>query len=172
MYRLVFAIGLPIGTFRSSRPSTRYTEDQMVVSVGPYMFHTEPQQAASLRASSGGSASPPTRALRFLPPCQPHSNRSLQVVGVACMTVARDVFSKSFSRLPSNVASRLATMRRAPNKSGRNSSRPAISNEIVVTATSASWLSSPGSRRIEHRKLTTLLCSSWTPFGLPVDPDV
>src|SRR6266403_2614188 len=112
MYRLVFAIGLPIGTFRLSRPSTRYTEDQMVVSVGPYMFHTEPQQAASLLASSGGSASPPTRTLRFLSPCQTHSNRSLQVVGVACITVAREFFSKSFRRLPSNVASRRATMSR------------------------------------------------------------
>src|SRR5207245_8028402 len=42
-----------------SPDSTLCTVDQMVVSVGPYIFHTDPERARSSSARSRGSASPP-----------------------------------------------------------------------------------------------------------------
>src|SRR5947209_6736616 len=64
-------MGVPMGTLRSSRPSIRYPEDQTVVSVGPYIFQTDPQLAASLRSSSGKTASPPTIPFRLRSPVPP-----------------------------------------------------------------------------------------------------
>ena len=61
---------------------------------------------------------------------------------------------------------------RAPTLSGRNSSRPAISKETVVTASSTSLALMPGSRAMEVRKFTTARCVTSTPFGCPVDPEV
>ena len=46
------------------------------------------------------------------------------------------------------------------------------SHVIVVTATSTSVSSKPGSRCIDTRKFTTDPCSIITPFGSPVEPEV
>src|SRR6266704_7223199 len=43
-YMVVLPIGRPMGTRVASPALAWWTEDQIVVSVGPYMFHTEPQQ--------------------------------------------------------------------------------------------------------------------------------
>src|SRR5262249_32696377 len=71
-YAWVLATGLPMSTGRAGgrgvspivtdRPGPsferRWMHDQMVVSVGPYMFHTEPARWTSASASSRGVASP------------------------------------------------------------------------------------------------------------------
>src|SRR5438105_9005344 len=62
-YVLVFPMGRPMGTGPSPTP-TGYTVDQIVVSVGPYMFHTVGLLLDSALASSRGKASPPHRILR------------------------------------------------------------------------------------------------------------
>src|SRR4051812_21714110 len=53
-----------------------WTQDQMVVSVGPYMFQTAPARSTILSARSWRSASPPTSTLRSLLPSQPASSNS------------------------------------------------------------------------------------------------
>src|SRR5256885_16240891 len=97
-----------MGTVRSSRPSTRYNEDHTVVSVGPYIFQTDPQQAASFRASSGETASPPTIAFSLRPPAHPDSSKSCPVVGDASITLAPELLRSLLKSFPSKVASRLA----------------------------------------------------------------
>src|SRR5437660_8387863 len=165
-------MGVPMGTLRSSRPSIRYPEDQTVVSVGPYIFQTEPQLAASLRASSGETASPPTIAFSLRSPVHPASSKSCHVVGVACINVAPELLRRLLSSLPSKVASRLAITRRAPAIRGRNMSGTDRSNEMVVIESRTSLSLIPGSSRIEQRRFARLRCSSCTPFGLPVEPEV
>ncbi len=48
----------------------------------------------------------------------------------------------------------------------------AMSKEIVVTAASFAPLASPGRSCIACRKFTTQPCDTFTPFGLPVEPEV
>src|SRR6185436_20341479 len=104
-YTDVFAMGVPSGIGPAAL-STLCTVDQMVVSVGPYMFHSEPERSRRDRASAGGNASPPHNALNVGPPDQPASIRSRHVDGVACMTVASLARSKSRRRAPSDATSR------------------------------------------------------------------
>src|SRR5262245_22214553 len=105
MYIWVFQIGPPIDSFtrqsRSSSPLTSHTEDQMVVSVGPYTFHTSPTRSTMLPDSSLGSASPPHNPLRSGPPSHPASSSIRHVAGVACITVAPDFLISS----PSTIGS-------------------------------------------------------------------
>ena len=54
----------------SSTSVTSCVADQIVVSVGPYMFHSEPTRGSSFAARSDGRASPPQRAFKP-PPSQP-----------------------------------------------------------------------------------------------------
>src|SRR5689334_14239002 len=86
-YTCVFAIGLPIGTGFVAEVTLQIV-DQIVVSVGPYMFQSEEQRVINSRANSDGSASPPQRTFISLRPAQPCSISILQVAGVACITVA------------------------------------------------------------------------------------
>src|SRR5579862_8639584 len=82
------------------------------------------------------------------------------------------VSNSSRKRLPSATVSRVAITSEAPDVKGRKSSRPAISKDSVVTASSTSVGRIPGSRRMELKKLTTARCWIWTPLGRPVDPEV
>ena len=59
----------------------------MVVSVGPYMFHSERSGSPSFVASSALSASPPTQAFSPGMPSQPDSSSRRQPDGVACIIV-------------------------------------------------------------------------------------
>src|SRR5256885_2047266 len=94
---------------------TRLMADQMVVSVGPYRFHNSPPAARSRSANSPPSASPPHNFLNpVAPPLHPDSNSSLQVAGVACISVALLEESEAANSLPSTAVSRLAMTRRAP----------------------------------------------------------
>src|SRR3546814_2267832 len=62
--------------------STRQQVDQMVVSVGPYMFHVSQPMVIRRCARSSGSASPPTNTRNVGLPCHPASIRIRQVLGV------------------------------------------------------------------------------------------
>ena len=152
--------------------ATRSTVDQIVVSVGPYRFHSSPPPASSGAASSGGSASPPHSIRSPGPPVQPASSSSRHVAGVACSTVAPAWVSRACSSFPSAASVRLAISTRAPTVSGSHSSSPAISNDSVVTATTTSVAVSPGVVAMLARKFSTARCGTATPFGWPVDPDV
>ena len=88
------------------------------------------------------------------------------------MTVAPDVASACRNCRPSAAVSRLAKTTRAPTMRGRKSSNAAMSNDVVVTASSTSFAVNPGSACMEARKLTSDRCVISTPFGRPVDPDV
>src|SRR5712691_8126191 len=99
-------MGRPMKTGPSAEP-TWYTVDQIVVSVGPYMFQTDRLLLTNSLANSRGRASPPHRILRSLLPSHPASTSERQVMGVACMNVAPDVASFSRNRGPSPAVSRL-----------------------------------------------------------------
>ena len=47
-----------------------------------------------------------------------------------------------------------------------------MSNESVVTATTASFAARPGRCAMLRRKFDTARCGTITPFGFPVEPDV
>ncbi len=170
----VLAIGRPMDTVLGSRAarSTRCTVDQIVVSVGPNMFHTGPQLSWRRRPRSVGIASPPQSTVSRRSPGQPASKSIDHVVGVACTTVAAEELISSASRRPSLASSRPATTRRPPATSGPNISSTEMSNDRVVSASSTSSAVSPGSSSIDCRRLTTLVCSTSTPFGTPVEPEV
>src|ERR1700684_2399693 len=82
----VFASGSPNVTASSPNESLSAV-DQIVVSVGPYMFHTAEDRLTNLLARSRSNRSPPQRIVRLAEPVQPDSIRILHVMGVACMTV-------------------------------------------------------------------------------------
>ena len=151
---------------------TRSMVDQTVVSVGPYMFHSSAQRGSSARARSGGRASPPHKTLRFAEPLHPAATSARHSAGVACITVHADSRIRSIRRAGSSVSSRPAITTRPPVASGRNSSRPAMSKESVVTARIVSAAVKPGVRCIDSRKFTIAAWGISTPLGLPVEPDV
>ena len=62
--------------------------DQIVVSVGPYMFHSSEPQSTSCFARPISSASPPQRIFRPSKPDHPVCSNMRHVAGVACMMVA------------------------------------------------------------------------------------
>ena len=152
--------------------STLQAADQIVVSVGPYRFQSDAHRFNNWFASSRSRASPPHRILSRSLPSQPASSSSLHVAGVACITVAPEFANCSDNLAPSAATSRLTSARCAPTLSGRNTSSAAISNDKVVTESSTSCSTSPGSRRIDVKKLTTARCGICTPLDFPVDPEV
>ena len=75
---------------------------------------------------------------------------------------------------PLSVGCRFATADDHPHPvtNGKYSSSPAMSKEIVVTASTTSLAVKPGHRIIEYRKLTNPRCSISTPLGVPLEPEV
>ncbi|CUI68042.1 Uncharacterised protein [Achromobacter xylosoxidans] len=170
-YSWVLAMGWPMTM--SSPGRTCQTLDHTVVSVGPYMFHTDSARASSSSASARGSASPPhSRRLSATARGQPDCSNSCQVVGVACIMVTAWRRIRSSSVWPSRLSCWRAITTLAPLISGRNSSSAAMSKEIVVTASRLSPASQPGAARIDSRKLPSAPWVTSTPLGLPVDPEV
>ncbi len=165
----VLAIGAPIEIGPSP---TSATADQMVVSVGPYMFHSSTPPDRSRRASSAGSASPPASAFSPGAPGQPASSSIRQVDGVAWTTLAPEAASSRDNCSPSAAAPRSATTTRAPVTSGSSSSSSEMSKEWVVTASRVSPAVRPGRSRIERRKFASARCGTCTPLGRPVEPEV
>src|SRR5262249_39486688 len=129
---------------------TSSTADQIVVSVGPYMFHTEVARCTSSFASSLGNASPPHKTFSAGSPCQPVSSNCCHVTGVACTTVAFTSLKYSSNWTAYCAVSRLTIASFAPTQSGKNSSNPEISNDRVVTAANTSVLASPGRTSIDR----------------------
>src|SRR5436305_503621 len=86
-----------MGTVLVTSSETLNIEDQIVVSVGPYMFHNSRQRGRSSEARSAGSASPPHNAFNLGAPFQPESTNIRQVAGVACNTVGSELASRRFS---------------------------------------------------------------------------
>ncbi len=168
-YTRVLAIGRPIVT--RSEVVTSAAVDQIVVSVGPYRFVTERAVAASVTARSDGSDSPPT-STRRPDRSTPASTSACHRLGVACITVAPDAFSRAPRTDGSPTASRSARIRPAPFSRGRYISRPAMSNPTVVTAGSRSSAESWKRSCIEPRKLANAPSGITTPLGRPVDPEV
>src|SRR4051812_30617759 len=78
----VLAIGRPT-VMRSGSVMHRQV-DQIVVSVGPYMFQSSAQRGISLRARSDVIGSPPQSTFNPGAPGQPDASSNLHVVGVAC----------------------------------------------------------------------------------------
>src|SRR5688500_13482137 len=85
LWIVVLAIGA-LRRMRSSDSVTRATIDQIVVSVGPYMFQSEAQHLWSCVARFLVRASPPDSILRPGEPFHPAPSSIVQVVGVSCMT--------------------------------------------------------------------------------------
>ncbi len=170
----MFAIGRPIGTTPcpASVASTSLADDQIVVSVGPYTFHSRPTRVLSLPANSPGSASPPHSAFSPGRPDQPDSSSNRHVDGVACITVAPLPSSAADSDCALRLASRSSTTTTAPLISGRYSSSPAMSKPSVVTASQRSASLIASRPRIDSSRFTTCRCSTVTPFGRPVEPEV
>lgn len=80
--------------------------------------------------------------------------------------------SSSASRLPSVTVSESARTTRAPALHGRKIWNTDMSNERDAVATSVSSAERPGWTRAACSRFTTPACGTWTPFGLPVDPEV
>ena len=154
----MLAIGLP-NEMRGVRLWTLPVVDQIVVSVGPYMFQSVTPRAISSLARSTESASPPQSNFKPFTSCQPISTSICHVAGVACITVAPELASFSRNCKPSAAVSPAAITRRAPVVKGRKISRPAMSNESVVTASSTSSAVIPGSRCTDEMKFVRAQCS-------------
>ena len=59
-----------------------------------------------------------------------------------------------------------------PRAQGQNSSSPEISKEMVVTAPASSAARIAVTSRMRARKFSISRCSTITPLGLPVEPEV
>src|SRR6266436_3431299 len=117
-YIWVLAIGRPMG-ISPSDDVTWWRLDHTVVSVGPYMFQTEPALRINCCANSRDIASPPLTIFKLAFPGHPDSSNSFQVDGVACIAVISQSSSILHKRCPSPDDSRLASTQRAPTIKGR-----------------------------------------------------
>ncbi|PHM39512.1 hypothetical protein Xmir_04420 [Xenorhabdus miraniensis] len=150
-----------------------FNVDQTVVSVGPYKFQSVGTCWSNCVASVSGRASPPHNTLNLVGRVKSDScNNIRHVEGVACMSETLWRIIKAANCCASAACACVASMICAPVNNGRNSSKMEISKEREVTLSKISSPVIPGSLLIEHRKLTTLLCSTMTPFGFPVEPEV
>ena len=70
-----------------SSGSTFWMEDQIVVSVGPYIFHSSPTSGSNCPASPASHASPPQSAFSRGIGLSPARRSIFHVAGVACNTV-------------------------------------------------------------------------------------
>ncbi|VFM95173.1 MAG: hypothetical protein BECKG1743D_GA0114223_100222 [Candidatus Kentron sp. G] len=93
------------------------------------------------------------------------------MAGVACMTVGFVSRISLANPGPEAVASWPASTTVAPTVNGPKISSPAISNEMVVTASRISSPARPGRRAMAVRKFTREPWVISTPFGLPVEPE-
>ncbi len=169
-YTWVLARGPPIVTVSGST-GTRSQVDQMVVSVGPYTFHRSRTRSRSARASTGGSASPPTRAVTD-GRSNPASSIACHPDGVACTWVTAYA-DASLASASGSAASRVPAISTCPPLTrGRKSSSPEMSNDRDVRASQRWPGPEPSSSFIDSSRLTRARCSMATPLGRPVEPEV
>ena len=147
----------------------------MVASVGPYRFTTSPAPAARASSTSAaGSGSPPQKRTRqgSGAPAGRAPRTAWSRVGTNCATVTspsqitRPMAPGSFA--VSDERSRI----RAPVASGVHSSHTDASNEIDVRCSTVSRAPMPNAAACHAVWLTRLRCSTITPFGRPVEPEV
>src|ERR1700728_4710649 len=98
-------MGRPMGG-GSFPGSTFWTVEKIVVSVGPYPFHTTPALFSSSSARFRVIVSPPHRAVSPLTPRHPVPIRARQVAGVAAITVHPDRWISLERRAGSDATSR------------------------------------------------------------------
>ncbi|SPT57632.1 Uncharacterised protein [Actinomadura madurae] len=140
---------------------------QIVASVGPYMSVAREAASARDSARAGGSASPPTRTrrpLRAAGSSVPSSDGVPWTMVASSSSAARAAGSRTSARSARTIV--------APLISGANSSSAAMSNAIVVTATSRSPGVSLSWAFVAIRKFVSARCGIATPLGRPVEPEV
>jgi len=93
---------------------TRCSDDQIVVSVGPYIFHSAAPPFMSSSARGRGRASPPVRRVMPGPPLQPASTRRLHREGVAWTKLIPSLSIRGANRDASIAVSRSKRTRQAP----------------------------------------------------------
>ena len=93
-------------------------------------------------------------------------------MGTTCMRVTPRALTVVRRSAASAWPSLGARTMRAPAMSGANSSHTEASNDVLVRCRTTSLAVSGNSCRIQAMWLTTARCSTITPFGVPVDPDV
>ncbi len=171
-YTRVLAIGRPIGGAPAAPRVSSAAVDQIVVSVGPYTLVTDGDPAVRASASSAGSASPPTSTRTRASTSGAPSATPRHRLGVACTTVTPSASTTRRSSSGSCTSSLSASTTAAPLISGTNSSRCAMSNPTVVTASSRSSGVIAVRSRMSSTKLRRLPRVTTTPLGLPVEPEV
>jgi hypothetical protein len=124
--------------------------------------------------SSGGTASPPTKAARSpgsVPRPEATSSTSCRIsAGTACSSVASA--ASSASAATSTTRSR-ATMRTvAPQASGSSVSKSQMSKAKLASDGMVSPGPKPNASRAAPNVLASAPCVTATPLGVPVEPEV
>ena len=163
-----------------SSPVTFQVVDQIVVSVGPYTSISTPGWTSaprSARARSVESASPPTSIASSLPSAarlaaSATSSPASDGVHWKCVTPCAATVAAKAPALSSSAA----TITVKPRVRVHRSSSTEMSKDRLVTASQTPGRTfparSPSTRSMPAKKFVTLRCSSITPFGVPVEPDV
>ncbi|CAM5265405.1 hypothetical protein SGRI78S_06747 [Streptomyces griseus subsp. griseus] len=149
---------------------TRSAVDQIVVSVGPYVFHSSAPPSAP--ASSGVSTSPIDTRTRTHSGTPPAAASTAHSDGVTWTTVTASAFNSRASAGPSTTVSGGTGTTRAPTVSGATSSHTEMSNAGEIRAATTSPARSPTNAVDRASIPATARCGTPTALGLPVDPDV
>ena len=172
----VFHTGAPIGTDTTSAAVTSWNVTSTAASVGPYKLcnRTCGNTSRNPAATCAGNASPDANTCRndTADTTDDSATNTANIDGTKCIvdtdcsTIVRTRYSGS--RCPSGTA--ITT--RAPTCNGQNNSHTDTSNVNGVFCNTTSDPSSPYASCIHTRRLTIARCSTPTPFGRPVEPDV
>ena len=161
---------MPIGGGEMSSGANSIIVAPMVTSVGPYPLHMRSPGRIHLRTSSEDSSSPAEISTRWSGNCSPVSRlrtaggRQAKVTRLARISAASRGGDSSVWRLP-NTAS-------PPEHIARNMSIADTSKFSDANCRNRSRSSSGQCATMPWTKLTTLRCSTITPFGRPVEPEV
>ncbi len=143
-----------------------------VASVGPYSTHAS--AAGNVRfispSSSAGTASPPTKARRIRGKVAPEPTSCRISAGTVCTVVASA--TSSTRRSASSTRSRGTSRTVPPEASGTSTSKTPMSKakEAIAGVTSSGPI--PNTAHPLSTRSTALRCSTPTPLGRPVEPEV
>src|SRR5260370_1000447 len=154
------------GAKASSRLISTQVEE-VVVSEGPYKLHTVPTAVmAKMRSTNMRLSGSPAKFIRRTVSRMSHRSRSVFMVDG---TVLMSVISMG-SRAKSSAF--LTTLTVAPTVSGTKHSYTAKSKFSEVEKSVRSRTSRVKDNWAQQIKFTELRCSTATPFGMPVEPEV